>query len=1108
MRRHRRSLHSFAGMTKLLVLSIILLAWLHNSVSSATLLFDVTNRMGKELPIVVTRIIVDHAELVRNAQSRADGNDIRIVRCSDRSAVPMFIEKHTLNTDSMVCWVRISPLRGAETATLILETDTSRTQNLSNGAAVFEVFDDFESAALSSQRWILPTSSIVSSGMLRPATSNTTSPLPWVLWKGSIPTSYSNAVIEARLRTTSAEGGGSFLFWGTSADGSSGHLLEHSSRSDKSRPDVYEYTNGSLRTLSTGLFRWLPREFVHYVITTRTDSVVMRRTSDSNTERTQTIRISRDANVGQLQSLGWSTFASAPGTFEVDYVHMRPALEVDPIVTQRNIGVTSIPSNMTICNGNSVVLRAPSGWASYKWSNGFNSQSVTLRTPTSLQVTLTDERGCSLTLGPFTVSQGVAPVAGTDTTYNLCFGRKLTLQARTGHASYKWLIGTGQLQTTIALDTPAVRIDSADIYYCIVTSSSGCSDTVTYRVNRVYDASAGISSSAGGSQMCSGDTVLLYAQPPLSSYTWYRNDVPLPETGGVLRITEPGLYRVDVRIGDSANACLSSASIDMMQRTRSFLELPDSLTICQGDTAVLDIGNIFTTASWSTGESARSLRVSTSGVYRVTATINGACKDTASVVVTVQPAPLPRIESVDGRVSMCDGERLELRIDSLGSAIRWNTQDTTSTITVNSPGLYTATTTFPNGCTRISTFTIENGVVNPVITALDNQALCKNETTRLTTTRRYDTYRWSTGEATDTITVSTPGTYTVDVSYFDCRASASIVVDTASPFGPVINDLDTLPVCVASPVAPFTITNTQNVPRIYYVDVVGAGFSASAAQYQVDPQSTYSIPIVYDGSQGGGIHTALINISDACGWQGTYPVTIDYGARTLQLEYTGTADDGGPIRSGQRMNLRIAVRNPLDFVSAQQNDTVWIAAIYDPLHLHITDTTIVREREAIMIDDRRGMINASIMPFGRPELRDLVLLHPEVLTSASLTSTLILKELRTSNPCITADIADTVITIESLPYGCEISTIAWAVPPKLSVVSVTHAEVAISVHEHTQTLQLYVCDMLGHVTYQTTLEPSQQDAIVSLPLHGASRAFIVGINEAASTVLPILVEGH
>lgn len=1095
-------------MTKHIALSILLLAWLHNSVSSATLLFDVTNRMGRELPVVVTRIVLDHAELVRNAQSRADAKDIRIMRCSDRSAVPMFIEKHTRNTDSMVCWIRISPLRGAETATFILETDTSRIVNLSNGSAVFDVFDDFESSTLSSQRWVLPSSSTVSDGVLRPPTSGTASPQPFAIWKGSIPTSLSNMIIETRLRTTVAEGGGSFLLWGTSPDGSRGCLLEHSSRSEKSRPDMYEYANGSIRTMSTALFRWQPSETVHYVITARTDSIVIRRTSDVSSDRTQTIRIARGTDVGEIQTLGWSTFASAPGSFEIDYVHIRPALDVQPIVTQRSVSVTSNPSNMTICNGNAVTLQAPSGWTSYKWSNGFNSQSVTIRTPTTLHVTLSDEGGCSLTLGPFIVTQGVAPLAGTDTTFNLCFGRKLTLQARRGYAAYTWLIGTGQLQSTIATNTPSVQIDSADIYYCIVTSSSGCSDTVSFRVNRVYDASATIASSAGGSQMCSGDTVLLYAQPPLSSYTWYRNDVPLRETGGVLRITEPGLYRVDVRIGDSANACLSSASIDMAQRARSFLELPDSLVICQGDTALLDIGNIFTSAAWSTGETTRSLRVTTSGIYRVTATINGACRDTASVVVTVKPAPLPKIVSVDGRISMCDGERLELRIDSLGSSIRWSTQDTTSTITVTSPGVYTATTTFANGCVRISTFTIENGVVNPVITALDNQALCKNETTRLTTTRKYDSYRWSTGATTDTIVVSTPGTYTVDVTYYDCRASASIVVDTASPFGPVIAELDTLPVCVASPIAPFTITNSQSVPRIYYVDIVGAGFSVPASQHQVDANTTYSIPILYDGSQGRGIQRAVVNISDACGWQGTYPVTIDYGARTLELEYAGTSEDGGPIRSGKRMNLRIAVRNPLDFAAAQQDDTVWIAATYDPLHLHLTDTTIARDRDAITIDDRSGTINARILPFGNAELKDLVLLQPEVLTSASPTSRFTLNELRISNPCITANIADTAITIESLPYGCEVSTISWSEPPKLSVVSVTHTETQVCIQAHMQTINLYVCDVLGHVMHQTMLAPFLHTNIVSLPMQGASRAFIVGISGTASTVLPILVEGR
>lgn len=54
---------------------------------------------------------------------------------------------------------------------------------------------------------------------------------------------------------------------------------------------------------------------------------------------------------------------------------------------------TISPSNTNICEGSSITLTAPSGYSAYKWSNGATTQTITVNTPGTYKVKVTNSSG-------------------------------------------------------------------------------------------------------------------------------------------------------------------------------------------------------------------------------------------------------------------------------------------------------------------------------------------------------------------------------------------------------------------------------------------------------------------------------------------------------------------------------------------------------------------------------------------------------------------------------------------------------------------------------------------------------------------------------------------
>jgi gliding motility-associated-like protein len=118
------------------------------------------------------------------------------------------------------------------------------------------------------------------------------------------------------------------------------------------------------------------------------------------------------------------------------------------------------------------------------------------------------------------------------------------------------------------------------------------------------------------------------------------------------------------------------------------------------------------------------------------------------------------IPKIQGNNIFCFGSGTTLSINTTGSVL-WNTGETSKSINVTSPGIYSVTVTI-NGCVFSDELTVSE-IALPVVDLGEDRSICFGETVTLIAPKGPYTYKWSTGATTQMIPVSASGTYWVDV---------------------------------------------------------------------------------------------------------------------------------------------------------------------------------------------------------------------------------------------------------------------------------------------------------------------------------------------------------
>ncbi len=123
-------------------------------------------------------------------------------------------------------------------------------------------------------------------------------------------------------------------------------------------------------------------------------------------------------------------------------------------------------------------------------------------------------------------------------------------------------------------------------------------------------------------------------------------------------------------------------------------------------------------------------------------------------------------EPTTENLSFCEGTDVDLDAGIANAAYLWSTGATTQTITVNSAGTYSVTVT--NECgdeVAITNFVLEALEDGKQVEPTQTITLCPGDDIVLQGSPNADAYTWSSGETTQSITVLSPGDYTVTATF-------------------------------------------------------------------------------------------------------------------------------------------------------------------------------------------------------------------------------------------------------------------------------------------------------------------------------------------------------
>ncbi len=422
----------------------------------------------------------------------------------------------------------------------------------------------------------------------------------------------------------------------------------------------------------------------------------------------------------------------------------------------------SISGTLVVCSGINTTLTATAG-ASYLWSTGATTQSISVGTAGPYTVTVTFNGGCTAG-ATANVTVNTLPSTTITGTTPICQGANTTLDAGAGFASYLW--STGAVSQTITTNT-------ANTYTCTITNAAGCSASASLAVVVNPLPTPAIT---GTSTFCSGNNSNLNAGAGYSSYLW--------STGAVtqlLNITAAGTYTVTVTNGFG---CTATTSQLVTVNANPTPVISGTLSFCAGTNTTLNAGAGYTNYLWSTGATTQTITPTTANTFTVTVTNVNGCTGSTNAVTTINPLPTP---AITGTNVICAGANTSFNAGAGYANYLWSTGAITQSITINTAGTFTVTVTDANGCTATTARTLTvNPLPTPAITG--TSTFCSGSNSNLNAGAGYTSYLWSTGAATQTLNVTTGGTYTVTVSNgFGCTASTSQLVTVNANPTPVIS---------------------------------------------------------------------------------------------------------------------------------------------------------------------------------------------------------------------------------------------------------------------------------------------------------------------------------
>ncbi|HRO08393.1 MAG TPA: SdrD B-like domain-containing protein [Saprospiraceae bacterium] len=635
--------------------------------------------------------------------------------------------------------------------------------------------------------------------------------------------------------------------------------------------------------------------------------------------------------VGQISGsnvcLGESTTLTASGgaAYEWNTGETTASIDVDPITkTTYTVSITSaegcqvvlskevdvyplpvvtISGNNFICIGSSTDLTA-SGGSNYLWSTGATTSTITVSPvqTTTYTVTVTDVNGCTAEASIVVQVNGLSISASITGDNEICQGESTTLQGvLNGGTATSYLWSTGAVTSSIT-----VSPGTSTTYTVTITDSNGCTAAASRLVTVRSLPQASITGPDG---VCIGSTATLTASGGVS-YLWSTG-----ATTASITVSPSSATTYTVTVTNSFG-CVSTASKVVSVNPLPIVNISGNTSICiNEETTLTASGGV--TYIWSTGATTSSITVSpsVSTTYSVTATDSNGCKNSASILVTVNGLTINA--SITGDDIICSGESTVLTgvlTGGTAASYLWSTGATTQSITVSptSNTNYSVTIQDINGCNGTASKLVTVQPL-PLAAITGPDAVCIGSSATLTASGGVS-YLWSTGATTASITVTPTSatTYFVTVTNsFGCVSTASKVVSVNQL--PIVNINGNTSICINEET---TLTASGGVSYIWSTGATTASITVSppvSTTYSVtatDANGCSNVASILVTVNGLTIQASIIGADTICtGTSTVLTAVLNGGTAVSYIWSTGETTSSITVTPAQATSYSVTIQD-------------------------------------------------------------------------------------------------------------------------------------------------------------------------------------------------------
>lgn len=502
--------------------------------------------------------------------------------------------------------------------------------------------------------------------------------------------------------------------------------------------------------------------------------------------RTQDLVISKldRLNATKCADLGFNidfgTVSFLDDTYENNYSNLSTSSASLTTATNTNsdtticceLDITLSGDTIVLCSGESVSIGVPSiSGINYNWSSTTGSFTSTSSNPrvsptanTGYKVVITSNSSLNCTSDSAEIyvkvnpRQTVAPISDTF----FCKEESVQISGPSNMLFYSWTgkntILSGRQVTISSPDTFALRMGDANT--CIYL------DTIVVSENDLPEFNLGADTT-----ICENLDITLTGPSGMVDYIW--NGVSSNNASFTTNVSQIHTLAVEDSFG-----CTFEDEIRILTNPSSSFSLGADTSFCEGEEFTIFGPGFLTDFRWNdTASSSLSLTVQESGTYWLEAYNSFDCPAFDTIVISEIAAPE---FSFGEDTAFCEGGSVTLSGPADMDTYLWFNGSNDPTFLVTAQGLYFLTVTDDNGCSYTDSITIGvNSNPEPFL-GNDTTILTGNSLT-LTPGNGFAEYQWSTSESSPSISVSTSGTYWVDVvDNNGCEGSDTIIVQVSA----------------------------------------------------------------------------------------------------------------------------------------------------------------------------------------------------------------------------------------------------------------------------------------------------------------------------------------